>query len=155
MFEIVDAMPRQVLPLFRGLHTYHAERLPHVFHAHGQDHEYLQILEDLSGRGAFIFGHCAGWGLVSYALVIPQNRLSGPLHQKADRIFIDHLYVAPSVRGRGLARALIEHLEDWMTCNGFCSWAVSHHAFNQQAEQLYRSAGASPAVLVHHKTLVR
>jgi aminoglycoside 6'-N-acetyltransferase I len=153
MFDLISPTRQQVLPLFRGLHAYHVAHLPGVFHAEGTDAVFLQHLAEMEEAGAVLFGHDAGWGMVSYLLAIPQIRSENPLLRARKRLWVDHLYVAPGFRGKGLARGLILHLESWMVTQGIHEWAVSHHAFNTGAGRMYEGLGAQTVVAVRSKTL--
>ena len=66
--EIVEPHLPRVVPLFRALHTYHAELFPSVYHCDASDRDFLAILESAKARGGRVFAHDAGWGLVSYVL---------------------------------------------------------------------------------------
>ena len=66
--DIIEPHISQVLPLFRALHTYHAELDPSIYHCDAPDAEFMALLSGAMSLGGQLFAHDAGWGLVSYVL---------------------------------------------------------------------------------------
>lgn len=144
MLPIIDAQPRDVLRLFRALHAWHAALDPAQYHCDGPDTAYLSALDDRLSGGGQIFGHDAGWGLVSYMVVMPDARDAGPLMRARHAWRVDHVYVAPTHRNRGLGGALFAELERRMTAAGIPVWRVTFHGRNTEAARLYARLGGVP-----------
>lgn len=143
----------EVLPLFRALHNFHVCLLPSVFHAEGTDAELMTHLQEMQSEGAVIYAVDAGWGLVGYLLAYAQETKGDAFRRAANRMTIDHLYVAPTHRGRGLGPQLIAALEADMLAKGQGNWRVGQEAANLPATEFYVAVGARPRVLFLEKRL--
>lgn len=141
---IVEPHLSQVVPLFRGLHTYHAQLAPSVYHCDASDADFLEILKSLAADGARVFAHDAGWGLVSYIIARQEQVARTALRFGRNSMVIEHLYVAPPVRGRRLGQALVAHAEHWARDLGCDSWLVNYHCDNPGAQEFYSALGAVP-----------
>ncbi len=137
----------EIVPLFRALHVFHTERAPLVFRADAAESVYRDTLLGLHAQGGWVLAAASGWGLVGYLLALPATPPSGGLMQPVRRLRLEHLYVAPGGRGRGLGGALIEAMKARMAGLGIVQWSVSYHAFNTEAGRLYARHGAEPAVV--------
>lgn len=143
----------EILPLFRGLHNFHVCLSPHVYHAEGTDAELLLHLQELRDEGAVIYAIDAGWGLVAYLLAYAEETSGDAFRRAASRMTIDHLYIAPTHRGRGLGDQLIAALEADMRAKGGSHWRVGQDATNVSATEFYVAVGARPRVLFLEKRL--
>lgn len=150
---VVDPSLPEVLPLFRALHNFHVCLSPDNYHANGADADYLLHLQDLRDQGAVIYAIDAGWGLVAYMLVYPEEIDANAFKRGSSRMTIDHLYIAPTHRGSGLGHQLIAALEADMHAKGIDRWLVSQDAINLPATDFYRAVGARPEVLYLEKRL--
>lgn len=142
--DIIEPHLAQVVPLFRALHTFHAELAPSVYHCDAPDDAFLAILEGARSRGGHVFGHDAGWGLVSYVLAKPEVIERDALRVGSRTVRIDHLYVSPAARGLGLGQKLVARVEDWVREIGFDGWHVVYHSDNPGAADFYAAVGAAP-----------
>ena len=59
--------------------------------------------------------------------------------------YINHVYVAPSYRGRGYGRSLTQHVVDWIRSNGCGSARL---VASEQGIPLYRSMGFTPVAMM-------
>ena len=84
---------------------------------------------------------------VTTAFQLPATPPSGGLMQPARRLRLEHLYVAPGARGRGVGGALTEAMKARMARMEVVQWSVTYHAFNAEAGALYARHGAEPAVV--------
>lgn len=151
--EIIEPHISQVLPLFRALHTYHAELDPSVYHCDAPDAEFMALLSGAMSRGGQLFAHDVGWGLVSYVLAKPKVIERDALRMARRSVRIDHLYVCPAARGLGLGQQLIARVEDWMREIGFDAWHVVYHSDNPGAAEFYAAIGATPSKGISAKAL--
>lgn len=141
----------EVLPLFRGLHNFHVCLSPQVYHAEGTDAELMAHLQELRDEGAVVYAIDAGWGLVAYLLAYSEETTGDVFRWAACRMTIDHLYIAPTHRGRGLGHRLIAALEADMQAKGQSHWRVGQDAANLSATEFYLAVGAQPRVLFLEK----
>lgn len=67
------------------------------------------------------------------------------------------MWVAPSVRGRGVGRALVERIVDWARDERFDRMVLEVHVWNAPARALYRRCGfeASPSPSTTEIRMVR
>jgi GNAT superfamily N-acetyltransferase len=151
--DIVELHLPCVVPLFRALHTYHAELAPGTYHCDGTDADYLAILNDARAKGARVFAHDAGWGLVSYVLVRLDVCEQDALRRSFRFVRVDHLYVLPAARGLNLGKQLISRVEDWVQEIGFQGWYVTYHSDNSRAAEFYAAHGAKSWKGVSQKRL--
>ncbi|WGW03720.1 GNAT family N-acetyltransferase [Tropicibacter oceani] len=136
----------QVVPLLRALHAHHVAHLPDVFHDQASSGALLAFLETQAKAGAWFFGHRDNGVLSAYLMAVPERRPRDSFRQAQSRILLDHLYVAPSLRGRGIAQALVHEMEERMREGAITCWDVTHHAFNTQAQRFFARQGAMPQV---------
>jgi len=151
--ELVEPQLSRVVPLFRALHTYHAELDPSVYHCDGPEDEYLKFLQSVTSRGGRVFAHDAGWGLVSYVLAKPEITERDALRVRHSTMRVEHLYVSPMARGLGLAQHLIARVEDWARDLGFDGWYVIYHCDNPGAAKFYASVAATPLKGISQKRI--
>lgn len=140
--DIIEPHLPCVVPLFRALHNYHVELAPDVYHSDGPDEAFLALLEDKVANGARVFAHDAGWGLASYVLAVPVVTKRDAFRSAIRSVQLEHLYVTPVARGRGLGKALVGRVESWVTELGYDGWFVTFHADNPGVEKAYLAMGA-------------
>ncbi|MFP7673689.1 GNAT family N-acetyltransferase [Marivita sp. S0852] len=151
--DIIRPQITHVVPLFRALHAYHVQRRPDIYHCDGTDAEYAAVLQDICDTGGRLYAHDAGWGLVSYVAARPEDRPRTGLRHDRTAMVIEHLYIAPQVRGLGLGRALITAVETWATARGLSRWTVAQDAGNREASAFYTQIGADPQAVFRSKTI--
>lgn len=144
MNEATLADVPRIVPLFRALHAFHAERLPLRYHTQGSDSEYAGFLQAGLEQGAWIFMAEHAGCPVAYLMALPKRDAGDFLHHPLARVTLDHLYVAPQARSLGLGSRLIAAMEHKMRVEGFETWVVGYNAFNTEAERFYTARGAMP-----------
>lgn len=154
MDVIKNPHPSEVLPLFRALHLFHVSVAPQMYHAEGADSEYITHLEEAYAKGATIYAVEGGWGLVAYLLALPEQRAQDALRRGHNRMRIDHLYVAPTHRGKALGRRLVAALEADMHRLGISDWVVTWHASNLEAGLAYERLGGTASLVISAKANV-
>jgi GNAT superfamily N-acetyltransferase len=144
MYQATHSDIPQIVPLFRALHAFHAERLPLRYHLGGSDADYARFLQARLAKGGWIFCSDGAWGPVAYLLALPEADAGDFLHHPARRVKLDHLYVAPPARALGIGQQLVAAMEHKMRAEGFDHWVVGYNAFNTEAEAFYAGQGAVP-----------
>lgn len=64
---------------------------------------------------------------------------SPPIYERGSRAHIDGLYVKPKYRRRGIARRLIERVEDWAIENDCAILGITAHVDNEPARSFYEA----------------
>ena len=146
--DIIEPALSCVLPLFRALHNFHVALDPRSYHSDGTDADYMAHLEAKRAGGGRIFAHDAGWGLASYVLAMPRVIARDALRCGHRTVQVDHLYVSPDFRGRGLGAQLVVGVEDWVGELGYDGWIVTYDAINPGVAQVYTAMGATPSKVV-------
>lgn len=149
--KIIEPDSHRVVPLFRALHEYHVALDPRDYHGDGSDADYLAHLEDKRAAGGRIFAHDAGRGLVSYLLAMPKVVERDALRCGHRTVQVDHLYVSPEFRGRGLGAQLVAVVEEWVDELGYDGWTVTYSTLNPGVAQVYAAMGATPSKAVSAK----
>lgn len=85
------------------------------------------------------------------SVAVENNRIIGyataerndtpPVFQRGMAVNIEEIYVEQSYRGRGIASALIEHVEQWAADCGAERMTLSVNAANEAAQALYDDRG--------------
>lgn len=92
-------------------------------------------------------------GDVHVGLLVGYLAAFGPTRRPADFAELRTLYVAPSHRRTGLARALTDAFVEWARAGGAVEVHVSCYAANEPARRLYESIGFAPRSIQHVRPL--
>ncbi|MFW2587811.1 N-acetyltransferase family protein [Sagittula sp. SSi028] len=142
----------QIVPLLRDLNALHAMHLPDRFHNDGSDAALLELLRAEHAQGArFIMYETEGVAR-GYLKWRPMPEGPQALCRPQRRALLDHIYVDPIWRRRGLASRLITRFETEIAAE-FAGWTVRVHAFNRASRALMDRHGAHAAVLSLDKPL--
>lgn len=136
-----------------ALNAHHATDLPTRFHTDGPVSALHAFFAKQMGQGARVLlyrteGVPRGyllWQVVEH----PGSALENPRRQA----LLDHIYVEPIWRRRGLAGRLIARFERDITQAGCTGWYSRVHVFNRASAALMRGAGAQVAVETYEKPL--
>lgn len=153
MIEATLADVPRIVPLFRALHVFHAERLPLRYHTQGTDAEYAGFLQARLEQGAWIFMDEQAGCPVAYLMALPKRDPGDFLNHPMARVTLDHLYVAPQARALGIGGRLVATMEHKMRVEGFQTWVVGFNAFNAAADRFYAARGATPRGAFRSKRL--
>jgi len=88
--------------------------------------------------------------LIAYGKLIPEGC---PFYRKRNILEIEQLFVMPAYRKRGIAKALLERVEQWGKENGFDEIALEVYKNNKHAKKLYDSSGYAVAKEKRNKRL--
>ncbi|WP_417725400.1 GNAT family N-acetyltransferase [Salipiger sp.] len=138
----------QLAPLLRGLNALHAAHVPTRFHAEAGDEALRAHLGAELERGARVLGYRAGGVLRGYLLWRMRDVPASALEHRRSLGVLEHVFVAPTWRRRGIARRLVARFETMARAEGAREWVVTWHVFNAASEALMRGAGADPAVVM-------
>lgn len=133
-----------IVPLFRGLHAFHARELSQRYHTHGSDADYLDFVRGRVDTGSWVFARAGSWGPEGYLLASPTVTSGDFLSHPRRYVTLEHLYVVPHARGAGIGAALITEMEQKMRAENHDVWMVGFNAFNTEAERFYAGQGAQP-----------
>lgn len=143
----------QLAPLLRGLNALHARHLPGRFHDEAGEAALASHLRAEMARGRCVLGYRAGGALRAYLMWRLEDRSASALERAGRVAVLDHLFVAPTWRRRGVGRRLVARFEEEARAGGAAEWIVTWHSFNTASEALMRSAGARPAVVAAARPL--
>ena len=147
-----DDIPALADMLF-ALNAHHARDLPGRFHTDGPAPALQAFFAEQMGQGARVLlyrteGVPRGY-LLWQLLEHPGSALEHPRRQA----LLDHIYVAPIWRRRGVAQRLVARFESEIAAECCSGWISRVHAFNSASAALMRGQGAQLAVETFEKRL--
>ncbi|WP_136440879.1 GNAT family N-acetyltransferase [Pacificoceanicola onchidii] len=143
-----------LVPLLRDLNALHARHLPERFHTRGSDAAILRVLTEAQASGTqFLVYRTEGVarGYLAW-MARPVPGADDALQEPQRMALLDHIYVTPISRRRGIASRLIARFEAEIA-ESFDGWKVQVHAFNAASAALMMRHGAQLAVQVYGKAL--
>ena len=153
---IQPATPRDLPALarmLRDLNALHAAHVPARFHDEGPEAALRAFFEEAQGQGARVLVYRTEGLARGYLMWRPQPEGVPALERSRRMAVLDHLYVEPIWRRRGLAGRLLRRFEAEIAAEGFDGWLSRVHGFNAASGALMSGAGAAVAVQVFEKAL--
>ncbi|MCA0942481.1 GNAT family N-acetyltransferase [Salipiger pacificus] len=137
--------------MLRGLHGHHVAHVPHRFHDRASEAELQAFLAEAMAEGACLCAYRVGQ--VPRGYLMWRWRLSEvtALKHPQRHALLEHIWVEPSWRRRGVARRLIAGFEAEIAGQGAEGWTTAVHAFNAPSRALMLGVGATGAVEVLEK----
>ncbi|MCR9275571.1 MULTISPECIES: GNAT family N-acetyltransferase [Mameliella] len=136
-----------------SLNAHHADDVPERFHTEGPQEDLQGFLAERMAEGARALVYRTEGVARAYLLWQVIDQPATALEKARKMAVLDHIYVAPIWRHRGLARRLIARFEAESSALGCTSWMTRVHAFNQASAAMMQGAGARLAVQVFEKPL--
>ncbi len=136
-----------------ALNAHHATDLPGRFHTEGPQGDLQGFFADKMAEGARALVYRTEGVARAYLLWQVIDQPATALEHARKLALLDHIYVAPIWRHRGLARRLIARFEAESAALGCTSWVTRVHAFNEASAAMIQEAGASLAVQVFEKPI--
>ena len=136
-----------------ALNAHHACAVPERFHTNGAPADIRAMLAEKMGQGARALLYKTEGVARGYLLWEPLDRPGTGLERPQRHAVLDHIYVVPIWRRRGVAQRLIAQFECDSAAQGCAGWVTRVHAFNTASAGLMRGAGAALAVETYAKTL--
>lgn len=142
----------KIVRLLRGLNRHHAAHLPDRFHDMGSDAALEAFLRSEMAQGATVLAYVIE--TVPRAYLMWRLRPAAPdaLAHPRKLAVLDHIYVDPSWRRRGIARRLIARFEHDIAAQGCTGWLSLVHRFNRASAATMENAGATCGVEVYERT---
>ncbi|MBE9635231.1 GNAT family N-acetyltransferase [Salipiger mangrovisoli] len=154
MFTPCDTTDTPALAvLLRGLHAHHVAQVPHRFHDQATQEELQAVLDDAMAEGAQLRAYRVEGVPRGYLMWRWRLRAGSALEHPQRVALLEHIWVDPSWRRRGVARRLIAGFEAEISGQGAEGWITKVHAFNAPSRALMLGAGAMGAVEVLEKRL--
>ncbi|ASP21275.1 acetyltransferase (GNAT) family protein [Antarctobacter heliothermus] len=136
-----------------ALNAHHAADLPGRFHTDGTEAALRTFFAQKLGQGACVLLYRTEGVPRAYLMWQILDHAGTALEHPRRQALLDHIYVQPIWRHRGLARRLIARFEQDSRAQGCTGWITRVHAFNTPSAALMRGAGAHLAVEVYEKRL--
>ena len=127
--------------LFRGYIDFYQRTLPDAEY----DRAWLRLQADTEVHG---FGAREDERLVGIAHFLTHAHTNA-----ADVCYLQDLYSDPNARGRGVGRALIEHIAAWATEQGCSQLYWRTHSSNTTARELYDRVAEHRGFIVYQRDL--
>ncbi|SMX42590.1 GNAT family N-acetyltransferase [Maliponia aquimaris] len=136
-----------------ALNALHATHLPERFHTAGRRSDLGDILAGAMADGAQLLIYRTEGVPRGYLMWRPVDRPATALELAARKALLDHIYVQPIWRRRGLGARLMARFEQDIRAEGCTGWISRVHAFNGASAALMRGAGAQLSLQVFEKPL--
>lgn len=146
-----DDLP-DLVPLLRALHALHVTHVPDRFHDQASDAALLEVLRGARAAGARFLVYRTEGVARGYLKWQPMPAGVAALEHPTRQAVLDHIYVEPIWRRRGLASRLIARFEAEIA-GEFDGWVVRVHAFNRASAALMQRHGAVLAVQAYAKSV--
>ena len=139
--------------MLRGLNALHARHLQERFHDTARDAGLRGFFRDRMRQGAQILIYRTEGVARGYLMWLAEARPNTALELAGSQAVLDHIYVAPGWRRRGIGGRLIRRFEAEARAAGHARWVTRVHNFNRASLALMEGAGADPTVQVLSKAL--
>lgn len=135
-----------LVPLLRELNGLHAENLPRRFHQSGSNSDLLEVLRTGHVTGTRFLIYKTEGVVRGYLAWVMAPRGKPGLEHPQTLALLDHIYVEPILRRRGVASRLIARFEADISALGAEGWTVRVHSFNRASAALMERHGAQLSV---------
>lgn len=139
--------------MLRLLNGCHAAHLPDRFHQSGSQTDLCAFFEARMDAGGQVLLYKTEGVARGYAFWEPLVLEDTALTHARRCALLDHVFVMPGWRRRGIARRLLRRFEADIKEDGFSEWTVRVDSFNAASLALMKGAGAAPAVIALTKAL--
>ncbi len=136
-----------------ALNAHHAAQLPARFHTEGQPQDLTAFFAQAMEEGARVLLYQTEGIPRGYLMWRRIERPATALERAGCTALLDHIYVQPIWRRRGLGQRLITRFEQDIAETGCDRWITRVHAFNGASATLMQRAGARLSVQVFEKPL--
>jgi GNAT superfamily N-acetyltransferase len=154
---MIDTLTLDDIPalaqMLRGLNRLHAHHLPQSYHDNGTDDALETFFHQQFEQGARLIGYRLEGLPRGYLMWQLQDKPADELMHARRRALLDHIYVDPILRKRGVGKRMIAAFEQAIALEGCRSWVSLVHDFNAPSQQLMRQAGAGVAVQMFERRL--
>lgn len=152
MFTPCDSQDIPALAtMLRGLNALHAAHVPHRFHGDAGAPELESFFAEAMASGAQLRAYRLQGVPRGYLMWRWRHAERTALEHPQRRAMLEHIWVEPSWRRRGVARRLISGFEAEIAGQGASGWTTMVHAFNAPSRALMTGAGAVGSVEVLEK----
>jgi len=151
--QTIDDIPGLVAML-RGLNLCHVSHGPHPVHNYATEAELADFLATAMADGAQVLAYRAGGVPRGYLMWRLCDVAPGVVDRQRRFGFLDHIYVEPSWRRKGIAGRLIARFESEIAAQACTGWRSTARNFNTASAALMARAGAEVAAYMFEKELV-
>ncbi len=151
--DCVDTDLPKLVSLLRSLNMLHVQHLPHRFHDEARDPELLSFFQARQAKGARILAYFTEGLPRGYLMWEVEHRDMTCVTLARHQAVLDHIYVEPGWRRRGIGRRLITRFEAECAQVPCKEWISRVHSFNDASNALMRGAGAGVGLRVYQKRL--
>lgn len=154
---MIDTATDRDLPalasMLYALNAHHAAQRPARFHTEGRATDIAVFLADAMAEGAHVLLYKTEGVPRGYLMWRLIDRPASPLEYAGRAGLLDHIYVEPIWRRRGVGQRLIARFEREISEAGCDNWITRVHAFNGASANLMQEVGARLSVQVFEKPL--
>lgn len=132
--------------MLRQLNAVHVAGNPQRFHDHGTAEARQAFFADALASGARVLVYRVEGGPRGYLMWRQRPPGCAALERPRRLAVLDHIFVAPICRRRGMGSRLIRRFEADIRAEGCEGWVTTVHGFNASSRALMQQAGARPTV---------
>lgn len=133
--------------MLHDLHALHVHYRPDRFHAGASAAERAAFFTDRMAAGAQVLAYRTSGVPRGYLMWEIQDLPATALEHPRRQALLDHIFVEPAWRRRGLATRMLRAFRDQVAAAGLSGWVVRVHSFNAASLALMQRHGAQPQVV--------
>lgn len=141
--------------MLRDLNEWHVPHAPHRLRQAGDIGDLGQFFETRMAKGAQILITRTEGTVRGYLMWTIQDRPADAVSKPVRRALLDHIYVEPIWRRRGLAQRMIQRFEADSAAGGCSGWITHVFAVNTASQRLMAGQGAQHQTVVMEKRYLR